>query len=231
MGFQDAALDLVLGRRCLGCEQPGRELCPACRSALPDRAYPAWPTPTPAGLAPPWAAAPYEGTVRALILAHKERGRIGLAPVLGRLLAIAVGAFASAGAPVLLVPVPSRRSVVRARGHDPTRALTNAAARVLRREGYDAAARPLLAIRGPVLDQAGLDSAQRAANLHGSMCCPGLRRAANWRPQATVLVCDDVLTTGATAREAQRALAAVGVSVSGIAAVAATRRRSQPSGG
>jgi predicted amidophosphoribosyltransferase len=76
-----------------------------------------------------------------------------------------------------------------------------------------------------VADQAGLDAGQRQANLAGSMTSPAraVRRQAGRR--AHIVVCDDVITTGATAREAQRALEAVGVPVLAIAAVAATVRR------
>lgn len=226
--FADALLDLVVGGRCVGCDRPGRVLCGSCRDTLPADARTAWPTPAPPGLAPPWAAADYDGLARAVVLSHKERHRLGLRAVLGRLLAQAVRAGVGQDSSILLVPVPSRPAAVRARGHDPTRALVLAAAEALRRGGHDALARPLLASRGPVLDQAGLTAAERAANLAGSMWCPdrGLRRLAGWRDHARVVVCDDVLTTGATAREAQRALDSVGLRVAAVATVAATVRRS-----
>ena len=117
-----------------------------------------------------------------------------------------------AGSAVVLVPVPSRPSTTRARGHDPTWTIARGAADLLRRASYDALALRLLHLRPGVADQAGLDAADRAANLAGSMCCPtaALRRLRARRTRAVVVVCDDVLTTGATAREAQRALEAVG---------------------
>lgn len=228
----DAGLDLLLGGSCLGCRRPGRPLCAGCAAALPTDARLAWPDPTPPGLAPPWAAGDYAGTVRALVLALKERRVLALRAPLGRLLAASVAAAVGppdrpAAAPVLLVPVPSRPSTVRARGHDATRAVTDRAAALLRRSGIPAHAVPLLRTRPGMLDQSGLDSRARAANLAGSLQCPAarLRRLSRRLPRAVVVVCDDVLTTGATAREAQRALEASGLRVAAVATVAATVRR------
>jgi predicted amidophosphoribosyltransferase len=84
-----------------------------------------------------------------------------------------------------------------------------------------------LLVVGRVLDQSGLDARARAGNLAGSMRCPSapLRSLARRVGRANVVVCDDVITTGSTAREAQRALEASGLEVLGIAAVAATRKR------
>lgn len=228
----DALGDLLLGSRCVGCERPGRLLCRDCAAMLPAAAEPAWPSPTPPGLAVPFAAASYDGLVRTMVLAHKERGVLGLATPLGWLLAGAVAAaVADSGAagPVVLVPVPSRPASVRSRGHDPTYTMTVRAAGRLREAGVSAAAAALLRLRPGVADQSGLDAEARWANLAGSMRCPSrsLARLAARRPRAHVVVCDDVLTTGATAREAQRALEAVGLSVVAIAAPAATRRHSR----
>ena len=223
----DVFADLVLGGRCLACGRPGRPLCRGCADDLPIGAHQAWPAPTPAGLATPWAAASYEGPVRDLVLAYKERRVLALGRPLGTLLALAARPAAEAG-PVALVPVPSRPGAARARGHDPTYALTRTAARLLRHAGYAAVPASLLRSRGGVADQAGLDASARAVNLAGSMCCPsaGLRGLRGMRLR--VVVCDDVLTTGATAREAQRALEAVGLEVTAVATVAATRRWSGP---
>lgn len=221
----DVFADLVLGGACIGCERPGRPLCPTCATTLPTGAHPTWPCPAPAGLVTPWSAAAYDGLTRSMVVAHKERRVLALRRPLAGMLAAAVAAAAPRGAPVVLVPVPSRPGATRARGHDPTDALTREAARLLRSQGYDACRARLLVSRGAVADQAGLDAAARAANLAGSMFCPTARLRRVVGRRVGVVVCDDVLTTGATAREAQRALEAVGLRVTGIATVAATRLR------
>ena len=226
--LSDAGRDLLLGGACVGCARPGRALCGACAVGLPRRGRVSWPSPTPTGLALPFAAGAYDGLLKSLVNAHKEHGVLALAAPLGRVLGdvvrdllVALGAGGGAGT-VLLVPVPSRGAVVRRRGHDPLLRVTRAAAVRLRRTGVDARVRRLLVPAGRVRDQATLDAAQRAANLDGSMRC---RRPRAVDRGGLVVVVDDVLTTGSTVREAQRALEEAGLVVSGVATVAATRRR------
>jgi predicted amidophosphoribosyltransferase len=221
----DAWLDLVHGGGCVGCAAPGRSLCHACADRLPARGRRVRPTPCPDGLATCFAAGEYDALLRAMVLAHKEHAVFALAAPLGRVLAAATS-------PVLadrsvLVPVPSRPGVVRSRGHDPMLRITRAAARSLRRQGCQTAVGRLLEVRGPVLDQSGLNSAERAANLAGSMMvrAPVRRALARSRVPVSIVVCDDVLTTGATAREAQRALEDNGLPVRAVVTVAATRKR------
>jgi len=227
----DEALDLFVGSRCVGCDRAGRMLCRSCRAGLSRRAAVAWPTPVPAGLVTPWATASYDGAVRALVVGHKDRGQWAHRQVLAELLAEAVRAATGhldPDVPLLLVPVPSSPGAGRRRGYEATAALVRtAAARV--RDGRRVAAVPLLISRGAA-DQAGLDALGRAANVRHSMHCPSgpLARAGRRWARAHVVVCDDVVTTGATAREAQRALEAVGLPPVAIAAVAATRRHGSP---
>jgi len=227
--LRDAAADLLLGATCVGCGRRGRMLCPPCRALLPRAGRPAWPTPVPPGLVPPFAAGEYDGALRAMVVGHKDRAQLRWRRDLGRLLSLAVEA-AVAGVPqdvpVLLVPVPSRPGSGRRRGHDPTWRLVERAATELAARRPTHAAR-LLVSRGGTADQRGLGSLARAANLAGSMACPsrGLARLGRRRTHWHVVVCDDVITTGSSAREAQRALTAVGLPPLAVATVAATRLR------
>ncbi|MGI9156059.1 MAG: ComF family protein [Marmoricola sp.] len=230
----DAWLDLTTGSVCVHCGLPGRLLCPGCSALLPDRGTLTSPDPCPPGLARSFVAGDYADLLRALVLAHKERRAFALARPLGRVLAAALRELLSGSTAgehlVLLVPVPSRPTVVSARGHDPMLRVTRVAAGLLRHEEHDVRVGRLLRQTGRVADQAGLDSAGRERNLAGSMAARSgaLAALARTRRPVTAVVCDDVLTTGSTAREAQRALEAVGVAVTGIACVAGTVRRLPP---
>lgn len=223
----DDWIDLVLGGACVGCGRPGRLLCVGCRAALPTTAVAVRPDPCPPGLAPAFAAGEYADPLRRMILLHKERRVFGLARPLGEVLAAPVRAALVRSGRTLLVPVPSRPAVVRARGHDPTLRIARAAATRLRRDGLDVAVAPLLRQRDLVADQAGLTAGERAANLAERMAVrpAGLRALARAGVPVTAIVCDDVVTTGSTAREAQRALEESGLRVAAICCVAATRRR------
>ncbi|MFL6021895.1 MAG: ComF family protein [Marmoricola sp.] len=227
--MRDAFCDLLLGGRCAGCGVGGRVLCADCREDLPMAGRPSVPEPAPAGLPPVFTAGEYADLLRRLVLAHKEHRAFGLAVPLGVVLAaVLADALADLGAPAgtrpLLVPVPSSRSATRARGHDPVRRMVIAAARAARGPTFAA---PLLRVARKVADQAGLDARQRAANLDGRLAVSGrqLRLLARSGGPVLPVLCDDVLTTGATLAEAQRALTAVGLPAALAVTVAATRKR------
>lgn len=227
-----ATADLVFPDRCPGCGV--RALPPACRTCLEPlaaAAQPRPPDPLPPGLPAPWAVATYAGTVRQLVVAHKERGRLGLAAPLGTALGRAVVAAAAheRGDPgvVLLVPVPSSRISVRRRGHDPTLRVARRAACWLHSQHVDARVVPMLEHARAVADQAGLGYGERAVNLAGSLraVAPPRRLLRGLQAGTGLVVVDDVVTTGATLAEAVRAVRACGVTVTGTAVIAATRRR------
>ncbi|GGS34012.1 hypothetical protein Snoj_61690 [Streptomyces nojiriensis] len=217
-GWWQELAGLVLPVDCAGCGAVRVLVCAECRDALSGAGEgPVRPSPPPAGLPVVRAAAVYEGAVRSLLLAHKERGALPLAGVLGAALAAAVlaggrGGAGAAGAAgdVALVPVPSARRQVRARGHDPARRIALAAAGRLRRAGVPARVAPVLGLRRAVADQAGLGARQRRENVAGALAVrrDGRRLTAG---AARIVLVDDLITTGATLAEAARAVRAAGL--------------------
>jgi predicted amidophosphoribosyltransferase len=244
-----ALLDLAAERECGGCGRPepsGAPLCPACDGLLaesgPWRTLAAVP-----GTPCTHAVTRYEDPVRTMLIGYKERGRTDLRGSLGRALARAVAqtldvaggavSLSRAGGrdgvggvvdavgvtrtPVVLVPMPSRRKVVRDRGEDTTARLARTAARALREVGLPVRAVPALCHARAVEDQAGLTREQRQANLSGALRA---RRTAAVTASRVVLV-DDIFTSGASLAEAARALREAGVPVLGAATIAAARVR------
>ncbi|MFC9581941.1 ComF family protein [Streptomyces yangpuensis] len=217
-GWWQELSGLVLPVDCAGCGAARVLVCDGCRGALSGAAAgPVRPSPRPEGLPVVRAAAVYEGAVRAVLLAHKERGALPLAGVLGGALAAAVLAGGTGPGPgeVALVPVPSARRQVRARGHDPARRIALAAAGRLRRAGVPARVAPVLVLRRAVADQAGLGARQRRENLAGALAVR--RDGVRLTHGARIVLVDDVVTTGATLAEAARAVRAGGLVVGAVA--------------
>ena len=220
--------DLVLPVDCAGCGRRGDWLCGVCgdrlgRAAAVRRVLP---DPVPPGLPAVYAAGAYEDGLRAVLLAHKERGALRLARPLGDALAGVVRAVTADNrgrdGPVLLVPVPSARRATAARGHDPARRMALRAVRTLRRCGVAARLAPVLRQRRPVADQAELSAVGRTANLSGALgVVPGSGRLLSAGP---VVVVDDLMTTGASLAEAARAVRAAGGRVCGAGVVAVSAR-------
>lgn len=234
VGVWSDLADLVLPVECAACRGTGTPqrwgVCAACVEALQAlRPSVVRPTPAPPGLPGCVALGAYQGLLREALLSFKERGRHRLARPLGRLMAevVALAVAADPGRrPVLLVPVPATAVAVRARRVDHVRQLARHAVTRLRAVGWPAAViQPLRALPRP--DSATLDRAGRAAAATDAFRLRAgrvsrLRRLAADR---TVVVVDDILTTGATAVATTRLLRAAGVEVGAVAVLGATVRR------
>ncbi len=239
---------------CAGCGAPDEGLCRRCARPLRERTgrVAALAGTSAPGAPPTWATAEYTGAVRSAVVAWKDRDRADVgrwlvpalaeavqaaveqaavlaqlsapAPAPGRAAPRAARAVRAGREPLVLVPVPSGRAVVRRRGRDAVADLSRGTAALLRRRGVPVLAVTALRQGRRLRDQAGLDARARTGNLSGALR-PTRKRLA---PGSRVVLVDDVVTTGATLAEAARVLAAVGVEVVAAAAVAATPRREPP---
>jgi ComF family protein len=174
---------------CARCAEPGRfpaDLCPRCHRSLPPfrRAF-----------------APYEhdGAIARAIHRFKYEDRPELAGPLGELLVRSCTAFLAL-APRAICPIPLHAARYRSRRYDQATLL---AAELCRRLENASLRDDLLTRRRATKRQVGLSDEARVANVAGAFEARGGVPA--------VLLIDDVMTTGATASAAARALIGAGV--------------------
>jgi ComF family protein len=136
----------------------------------------------------------YTGNLRKAILHLKFYGREHLANRLGELLLRPFEALAERDS-ALVAPVPLHPSRSRQRGFNQAEVLARGLVRKLRREqrGLRLAEDLILRVR-PTLPQVGLSPSARRENVRGVFSVPQPERVRN----QTVLLVDDVMTTGAT---------------------------------
>ena len=192
-------IELLAPPRCGICDCEGGLLCQACR----DLWIPAQPEPVPAtGLRAAAALGPYEGGLGAAIRTAKYGGVPGLARELGAALGpVVTRVTRNAPYQATLVPIPTDQSRVHERGFDHALLITEAAGLA---SGMPVA--QLLIRTRPTAPLHAAHRDERAAMLDGAMATTESLLI----PPAVVLI-DDVRTSGATMREAARALHASGV--------------------
>jgi len=210
----DALLDAVLPLECGGCAAPGTRWCPACRAAWEVKTdEPHLFTPRVDPGVPVFALGRYAGARRRAVLAVKDHGRGDLVDPLARALALGLHRLSTWGVlaePLTVVPAPTRRWAARRRGGDPVTRMATAATRT--RPGIGVAA--VLRTTALARDSVGLSVSARQRNITGRVLMRGPA------PGGEVVVVDDIVTTGATATEAVRVLAAAGAHVVAVLSLA-----------
>jgi predicted amidophosphoribosyltransferase len=219
---------VVAPTRCSGCGEQDQALCAACLLALRPAVHRSVRDDFVV-----WSALDYSGVARQVLASFKDGGRTDAAPPLAELLigvirsavasggAVDSGSAIASGSPAAdahqirpgdlhLVTIPSSRQARRSRGYDPVGLL-------LKRAGLRAD--PVLAQVREVADQVGLGREERLTNKEGSLAAQ--QSLSGFR----CLIVDDILTTGATVREARRAVHEAGGEVVAVVTVAETRLR------
>ena len=200
-----ALSEIIFPSRCLGCRNLGIKICSQCRASWHPHIYRTQIT-SEVNTFPVYSAVEYSSVAQRVLLSSKESGLYGADQLISQALIHALNYFYGEKGIADLVPVPSRKSATRRRGRNFLLIHTYELAKNPR-----VLTRPVLGHTRRVKDQTSLSARERQANLSGSLACIQIAE----RPNIPVIIVDDVITTGATLREAGRALHAGGFTVIG----------------
>jgi ComF family protein len=206
----ERSLDLLFPPLCVGCRRVGRWICPDCWPRVgwlagsicgvcnvPSGQNPCRQCSDPTSpVRTVVAVAGFGGLAREAVHALKYEGRHAISSMMGRLMAEAAAPVAAD----LLVPIPLHTSRRRERGYDQAALLTRAAARELQ---LPASLDTLRRVR-KTRQQVRLTLEERRLNVEGAFV---VTRTLDGE---TVLLLDDVFTTGSTMRSAAEELRKAG---------------------
>jgi len=222
---------LFFPRRCCCCGKvvpPGDEICADCLAAVSKIAEPAC-RHCGRGIAEcvcrehknfySAVASPfyYEGPARNCIRRLKFSGKTGCAQFLGREMARAAQAAFGDKAIDIAAFVPMSKKEIKARGYNQSRYLAQAVARELRLDFSEELLVKLYETRA----QRTLKAGERAGNLAGVFDVAESERVKG----KTILLCDDVITTGTTLNECARMLLLSGADAVFCLTAAATKMK------
>ena len=180
---------LVFTPKCLICSRLGVEICLSCiKGVTPFRAKDL------SEITACFCAGEYSGWLRDALICYKN-GDARYVELLSQVLYNTLDKFLGVNN-LTLIPIPSSHQKIKERGFD---SVTNICSNMIQRDKSLAMDETNLFLRRIVLDQVGLTAAQRHSNLAGAF---GIRRTVH----GTVVVVDDVVTTGATLNSAARTL-------------------------
>ncbi len=229
--------DLIVPTWCAGCAHPDVSCCERCIAELVAPPTVRWLQLSDDAELLVLSAGAYEGTLRTLILAVKDHGRLDALPALAALfrepVALLAEVLSDPAAPIVLVPLPSRPAAVRRRGYRHVDLLVRAA---LQRGAFNVLGMPqlqpwlrlargrpqrALGVFQRSRGQVGLSADERQRNRRGTM---RVRSRVSWRfgraaagreclAGKRVILLDDIVTTGASLREAHRVCVEAGATV------------------
>ena len=180
---------LIFPSRCFGCRVLGPSICSACRSDWHPHYYK-----SKFDALTVHSALVYTPTASKIILAAKESNLKGADELIIEAIIHALNKAIPDTTLFRLVPIPSSKASQRRRGRS---FVVDLVSQISQRTGIPMV--DCLQLSRKVLDQSGLHRDERATNLAGAFT---LRS----RVRGELILVDDVVTTGATLREATRAV-------------------------
>lgn len=200
-----ALSDLIFPARCLGCRQLGIGICSTCRVSWHPHIYRTAVAADDFSF-PVYSAVAYSPVAQRVLLGAKESALHDADRLILQALSYSLSYFYSEIGIADLVPIPSRKANTRKRGRDFILEQTHAISQSPRVQ-----VRAILSHSRKVKDQTTLNSRSRELNLSQSMSC----REQGDSSSTPVIIIDDLVTSGATLREAGRALHRAGYTVTG----------------